>query len=219
MLAYSSLAAAPMISLSTLSMFSLAVTMLLLSPGPNMAFVIAQGASHGARGGVAAALGIGAADVALTLLTAGGVTAVVAAWPPAFDLLRWAGVAYLLYLAGKALRPRAAGGAAPPQRALAAVFVRSMLNSLLNPKALLFFMVFLPQFVDFGAGAVARQLLILGAVLTLISTVFHALLGGIGSAALRRLGRYRLAARLRPYALAGLLLLLALRLVLMQRPL
>ncbi|WP_317204958.1 LysE family translocator [Janthinobacterium sp.] len=209
-----------MISLNTLSMFSLAVTMLLLSPGPNMAFVMAQGASHGARGGVVAALGIGAADVALTLLTAGGVTAVVAAWPPAFDLLRWAGVAYLLYLARKALQPPAAGGAAPaPQRALAAVFVRSMLNSLLNPKALLFFMVFLPQFVDFGAGAVARQLLILGAVLTLISTVFHALLGGIGGAALRRLGRHALAARLRPYALAGLLLLLALRLVLMQRPL
>ncbi|MDC8756418.1 LysE family translocator [Janthinobacterium fluminis] len=208
-----------MIAFSTLLMFSAAVTMLLLSPGPNMAFVIAQGASHGARGGVAAALGIGAADLLLTLATATGVTAVVAAWPAAFELIRYAGVLYLLYLAGQALRRRPAPQAQEGARiGLATVFLRSMLNSLLNPKALLFFMVFLPQFTDLGRGAVAPQLLLLGCVLTAISVVFHALLGAVGGAARRFFADRPAAARLQPYALAALMLALALRLVLMQRP-
>ncbi len=210
-----------MMTLGTLLMFGAAVTMLMLSPGPNMAFVVAQGASHGARGGVAAALGIAAADLILTALTASGVTAIVAAWPPAFDLIRYAGVAYLLQLAWKALRRRpaqAGAGAAAERIALAAVFARSMLNSLLNPKALLFFMVFLPQFVDLGRGPVAPQLIVLGCVLTLIGTVFHILLGWIGSAASRYLARKPLVGRLQPYALAALMLLLALRLALLQGP-
>ncbi len=167
----------------------------------------------------AAAWGIAAADLLLTLLTASGVTAIVAAWPPAFDLLRYAGVLYLLHLAYQALRRRPAQAAAAAERiSLATVFARSMLNSLLNPKALLFFMVFLPQFVDLGRGPVAQQLIVLGCVLTLISTVFHALLGWIGGAAGRLLARRPALGRMQPYALATLMLLLALRLVLMQRP-
>ena len=207
-------------------MFVVAVTMLLLSPGPSMAFVLAQGASHGLRGGCAAALGIGVADLVLTALTASGVTAVVAAWPPAFELIRYAGVLYLLYLAFKTLRrqapadgcPRAQGARAEPV-ALRTVFVRAMVNSLLNPKALLFFMVFLPQFVDLAHGPVLPQLIVLGCVLSLISTVFHALLGGIGGAARRFFARHPQASRWQPYLLAAVLLALALRLVLMQRPL
>lgn len=208
-----------MIELHTLLMFSAAVTLLLLSPGPNMAFVLAHGASYGLRGGVVAALGIGCADLLLTALTAGGITAIAAAWPPAFDVLRYAGVLYLLHLAWKALRARgAAGGAAATQATLAALFLRAMLNSLLNPKALLFFMVFLPQFADPLRGPVAPQLVALGCVLTAISTLFHALLGGAGGAARALLARHPGAGRLQPYALAAVLLLLALRLVLMQRP-
>lgn len=95
-----------MISLVTLGVFSGAVLLLLLSPGPNMAFVISQGVTHGWRGGVASALGIGVADLLLTALTAMGVTALVASWPPAFDLIRCAGVIYLLWLAFKTLQKR-----------------------------------------------------------------------------------------------------------------
>lgn len=208
-----------MVAFSTLSMFAIAVTMLLLSPGPNMAFVLAQGATQGARGGVAAALGIGAADIVLTVLTATGVTAVINAWPPAFDVIRYVGVLYLLHMAYQALRQRArADGAVAARISLGTVFRRSMLNSLLNPKALLFFMVFLPQFVDLSKGSVTQQLMILGGVLTLISIVFHALLGSLANVARRFVGRHPRAGQLQPYALASLLLLLALRLVLMQRP-
>ncbi|WP_316156749.1 LysE family translocator [Cupriavidus sp. BIC8F] len=208
-----------MIALTTLSIFAAAVMLLLLSPGPNMAFVMAHGITYGPRGGVATALGIAVADLILTVLTATGITALVMAWAPAFDLIRYAGAAYLLWMAVKALRqPLALKEAVVTQASLRSVFVRAMLNSLLNPKALLFFMVFLPQFVDPGKGGVARQLLMLGLVLTVIATVFHALLGAAGGTVRRFLSRHPKAATLQSRGLAAVLVLLALRLVLTSRP-
>ncbi len=208
-----------MIALTTLSIFAAAVMLLLLSPGPNMAFVMAHGITYGPRGGVATALGIAVADLILTVLTATGITALVMAWAPAFDLIRYAGAAYLLWMAVKALRqPLALKEAVVTQASLRSVFVRAMLNSLLNPKALLFFMVFLPQFVDPGKGGVARQLLMLGLVLTVIATVFHALLGAAGGTVRRFLSCHPKAATLQSRGLAAVLVLLALRLVLTSRP-
>ena len=208
-----------MVAFGTLSMFVLAVAMLLLSPGPNMAFVIAHGTTHGARGGIAAALGIGAADVVLTILTATGVTALITAWSPAFDLIRYAGVVYLLHMAYKAFRQRdSTSEKAAVETTLTTVFMWSMLNSLLNPKALLFFMVFLPQFVDLNHGAVAQQLIVLGLVLTLVSVLFHALLGSAGGMAGRFVASNARIRKFQPHALATLLVLLAVRLMFLQRP-
>lgn len=209
----------PVMEPASLGLFAAAVLLLLMSPGPNMAFVIAHGVGYGWRGSVAASLGIGLADLALTALTALGITAVVAQGPLAFDLIRLAGVLYLLWMACKAWRnPSVLTTQAGSQRALFSVTLRSMLNSLLNPKALLFFMVFLPQFVDPGKGGVARQLLVLGLVLTVIATVFHALLGAAGGTVRRFLSRHPKAATLQSRGLAAVLVLLALRLVLTSRP-
>ncbi|CAK9888769.1 LysE family translocator [Pseudomonas fluorescens] len=207
-----------MLDMQTLLIFSAAVTLLLLSPGPNMAFVISHGVSMGWRGGLAAALGISLADLLLTALTASGVTALIAAWPPSFDIIRYCGAVYLLWMAFKLLQPRKAGmGEGRRETSLAAVLLAAMLNSLLNPKALLFFIVFLPQFVVPAKGAVAQQLL-LGLVLSMIALVFHVLLGACGGVLSRRFcGKGRMA-RLQPRLLASVLALLALRLVLMQRP-
>lgn len=208
-----------MIEFSTLLIFAAAVMLLLLSPGPNMAFVVAHGVTHGWRGGMAVALGIGAADLILTALTASGVTAAIHAWPPSFDLIRYAGAAYLLWMAFNAWRqPGRLGAANAPQRAFGSIAVRAMLNSLLNPKALLFFVVFLPQFVDPRKGPVAEQLVALGCVLTAISTVFHALLGSMGGVLQRFLARHAGAAALQSRGLASVLVLLAIRLVVMSRP-
>lgn len=207
-----------MISLSTLATFSIAVLLLLCSPGPNMAFVMTCGMQYGVRGGVAAALGIGAADIILTLLTACGITAIITAWPPSFDLIRYAGAVYLLWMAYKALRNSASAIPATAQAVpLRTVFARSCLNSLLNPKALLFFMVFLPQFVDAKAGMVTQQLLLLGLTLTIISSVFHALLGSFGHVIRHALTRHAKAAQLQARILAAVLSLLALRLLLLTR--
>lgn len=205
---------------STLLLFSVAVLGLLVSPGPNMAMVVSHGLSHGARGGVACAAGIFVADLMLTLLVCAGIAALAAAWPPSFDLLRWAGALYLAWLAWKALRRDAptlqqARAASSAWRA----FRGAIVVSLLNPKALLFFLVFLPQFADPRRGGITAQLLVLGLLLSAIAFVFHALLGicaGRIAAGLR--GRSR-GLRWLDRLQAGVLLGLALRLLLLQRPL
>ena len=162
----------------SLLLFSAAALGLLVSPGPNMVFVLSHGLSHGVRGGVAAAAGIFGADVILSLLTAGGVAALLAAWPASFTLLRIGGALYLLWLAWQALsRHGAFDPQQAPERTLGRIFRMSATTSLLNPKALLFFLVFLPQFVDPRRGEPGLQLLWLGGVLALLALLFHTALG------------------------------------------
>ncbi len=162
----------------TLLLFVGATAGLLLSPGPNMALVVSQGMAHGPRGGIAVASGIALADLTMTALVATGVAALLAAWPPSFDLMRYAGAGYLGWLSARSLR-RGHGGRMPAAagRSVASIVRLSVATSLLNPKALLFFAVFLPQFVDARRGGVAMQLLFLGVVLTAVAFVFHAGLG------------------------------------------
>ena len=208
-----------MVDLSTLSVFLVAVLALFLSPGPNMAFVLSHGVAHGPRGGFAAALGITAADLTLTVLTATGVTALIAAWPPSFDVLRYAGAAYLVWLAVQAIR--SPGKAVITQRersSLPRVFRMAMLNSLLNPKALLFFMVFLPQFVVESNGHVAMQLAILGCTLSVSALVFNTLLGMFSGQVGAFLNRSPRAAKYQGWFLGTVMVSLAVRLLLLDRP-
>ena len=208
-----------MIELGTLSLFLVAVLALFLSPGPNMAFVLSHGIALGPRAGFAAGLGIAAADLVHTLCAATGVTALVAAWPPSFDLLRYAGALYLLWLAWQALR---SGGASVPAHAeragFAQVLRRAWVNNLVNPKALLFFMVFLPQFVDPARGGVPAQLAVLGVTLSLAGLAFNTALGACSGMIGHRLQRRRGAAGFQRGLLATVMIGLALRLLLIDRP-
>ncbi|MDR6523787.1 MULTISPECIES: LysE family translocator [Variovorax] len=208
-----------MIGLATLSLFLLAVLALFLSPGPNMAFVLSHGVAHGPRGGFAAAIGISAADLVHTLFAATGVTALVAAWPPSFDVLRYAGALYLVWLAVQALR---SGGLRMGAQAQPAGFGRivrmALLNNLVNPKALLFFMVFLPQFVDPSRGSVPLQLVQLGVVLSMAALAFNTLLGACSGQIGRWLHSRPGAARFQSGLLAAVMLGLAVRLLFLDRP-
>lgn len=208
-----------MVDLSTLSLFLLAVLTLFLSPGPNMAFVLSHGVAHGPRGGFAAALGITAADLTLTLLTATGFTAVVAAWPPSFDLLRYLGAIYLLWLAVQAISsPGRAIITYRDHTSLVRVFRMAMLNSLLNPKALLFFMVFLPQFVVESRGNIALQLTVLGCTLSFAALLFNSVLGAFSGQVGAFLNRSPRAAKYQGWFLGGVLFSLSMRLLLLERP-
>lgn len=207
-----------MLDAANVYFFVLASLLLLILPGPNMAFVTSHAIAHGWRGGTAAALGISFADLLMTAMVSAGVGAVVMSWAPAFELLRIAGAGYLLWLAWQALRsPAAPKGNGAALRSLKNIFVRGILNSLLNPKALLFFMVFLPQFVSVQNGHVTVQLLLLGTLLATIALAFHVSLGlcaaKIGKA-LRKQGNSRLG----NYAFAAVMAGLAARLLLVQRP-
>jgi threonine/homoserine/homoserine lactone efflux protein len=207
-----------MVDLATLSVFLFAALALFLSPGPNMAFVLSQGVAHGPRGGAAAALGIAAADLVLTVLTATGVTALVAAWPLSFDLLRYGGAVYLVWLAVQALRSPGRMVVARGERvSLMRVFRRATLNSLLNPKALLFFMVFLPQFVVPSRGEVVMQLVAFGCVLSLTGLLFNLVLGSFSGQIGVFVQRHPRGARYQAWFLAAVLLTLAARLLLLER--
>ena len=204
---------------ATLSLFLLAVLALFLSPGPNMAFVLSHGLAHGVRGGFAAAIGISAADLVHTLCAATGVTALVAAWPPSFDLLRYAGALYLLWLAWLAMRPAGPRSKAQAQpMAFASIVRMALLNNLVNPKALLFFMVFLPQFVTPSRGHVTLQLLLLGVTLAALALMFNTLLGACSGQVGRRLQARPGAEKFQRGLLAFVMAGLALRLLFLDRP-
>ena len=209
---------------ATLLLFSTAVLVLLASPGPNIAFILAYGVAFGQRGGVAAAAGVGCADLVMTLLTVVGVTAAIAAWPPSFDVLRYAGTTYLLYVAFKALQPLPQSGQhhKPPECSVLNVFGKAMGGSLINPKPMLFFMVFLPQFVNPQRGSVADQLVVLGLTLTVLAFFFHAILGlcagCLGRNSKTFLLCYPQAAALQRWGLAAAMIVLAAYLFFTERP-
>jgi threonine/homoserine/homoserine lactone efflux protein len=145
--------------------FLLAAVLVQLTPGPGMLFLVAQGLAGGSRAGRAAAGGAAAGMLVHTTAVALGLAAVLQAAPMALDLLRFAGAGYLLWLALRSLRtaelaPADAGVTAPDR--FGAVFVRGLVNNLANPKVILFYVAFLPQFVDPSLGRLPLQLFVLG---------------------------------------------------------
>lgn len=204
---------------TSLYLFIVAALLLLIVPGPNMAIVTSHAVAHGWRAGLAAALGITLADVLMTIMVSAGLGALVMSWAPAFDLLRWAGACYLLWLAWQALKtPPADTDTQATQTSMRKIFVRATLNSLLNPKALLFFMVFLPQFITEGTSSVTSQLMLLGLLLALIALIFHSLLGFCAGRLHGRLREGMVSKRLGAYSFAAVMTALAARLLLLNRP-
>lgn len=149
---------------STISFFLIAI-LLGFTPGPDNLFVLTQSIARGARAGLLVTLGLCIGLALQTAAVALGLAAVFAASEQAFVILKWAGAAYLLYLAWKAWHaPAGALGDSDAQQEPAARIVgRGVIMNLTNPKVLLFFLAFLPQFVDAGRGGVAGQIVWFGA--------------------------------------------------------
>jgi threonine/homoserine/homoserine lactone efflux protein len=155
---------------------SIAIT---VAPGPDNLQVLARGISQGRAAGLVAALGFAAGITFHTTLAALGVAALLRSSPLAFEAIKLAGAAYLVWIGIKALRSQ--GLATAHQRApqpLMTVFRQSVLGNLLNPKVTLFFVVFLPQFVrPHGTQSVTLQMLELGALFMLQTAVVFSLFG------------------------------------------
>jgi threonine/homoserine/homoserine lactone efflux protein len=161
--------------------YLLACVVLVLTPGPDMAFVLAQTISGGARRGWAATCGVFTGAAVHILAAAAGVAALVAANPVLFTALRIIGALYLLWLGTQAIRAAlrgsgglGEGGVAAPS--LFAAWRQGFLTNLLNPKVGLFFLAFVPLFVDPSRSAPWVQMLILGPLLPAISIPFFAVL-------------------------------------------
>jgi threonine/homoserine/homoserine lactone efflux protein len=138
-------------------------------PGADMTFVIASAARAGRRAGIVAALGIGAGTLVHILAATLGLSAVLASSQAAFDLIKWAGAAYLLWIAFSLVRGKAAQAARPSGR----TFRSAALVNILNPKVALFFLAFLPQFVDPAAAMPWLQILCLGLWFDLVGTLVN----------------------------------------------
>jgi len=166
------------LSIERLWLFALAVMLLALTPGPVWVYLLSRTLTQGRRAGYFSLLGVAAGVVVHVLLAALGITVVLLAIPFAFDAIKLAGAAYLLWLAINTLR---GGGVSftpqpldpVPDRVL---FRQAMVAALLNPKVAVFYLSLFPQFVEPAAGPVFAQSLLLGIVHLLVSTLIDGLL-------------------------------------------
>ncbi|CAD6512621.1 Homoserine/homoserine lactone efflux protein [Paraburkholderia hiiakae] len=155
---------------------SIAIT---FAPGPDNLQVLARGISQGRAAGLIAALGFAAGVTFHITLATLGVAAVLRSSPLAFQILKLAGAAYLVWIGVKALRSQGLAATGDrPRQPLSAIFRQSVLGNMMNPKVTLFFVVFLPQFVDaHGAQSVTLQMLELGLVFMAQTVVVFSLFG------------------------------------------
>ncbi|WP_207060957.1 LysE family translocator [Motiliproteus sp. SC1-56] len=159
---------------ANLLLFLLSSAALGVAPGPDNLYVLAQSARHGWRSGMSVTLGLCTGLVVHTAAVVLGVAALVAASPAALTGLQWLGAGYLLYLAQAAVFGRGAGGSnAAPHLGFGQLYRRGVLMNLSNPKVLLFFLAFLPQFVT-DKGDPQGQLLVLGGLFILVTLALFA---------------------------------------------
>lgn len=173
-----------MIDLSTLITYMIVVLGLFLIPGPAVLLTVARAASGGPRIGVATGFGVAAGDLVHTIMATIGLSAILMTSSLAFSIVKYAGVAYLIYLGIRALIEKTEPFGLPTARPITAgtAFRQAMLAETLNPKTALFFLAFLPQFVNPQNGSPVLQLATLGIVFVLMSAAYTALIAlGAGS--------------------------------------
>jgi threonine/homoserine/homoserine lactone efflux protein len=160
------------IGIQTLAAFVLASLVVELTPGPNMAYLALIAATEGRRQGFAAVAGVALGLGLLGLAAALGLATLIAQAPAAYQVIRWAGVLYLLWLAWDALQDTADPSEfAGPGSTLMRYFARGLVTNLLNPKAALFYVTVLPGFLPTGAGIV--DVLTLSAAYVAVATLVH----------------------------------------------
>jgi threonine/homoserine/homoserine lactone efflux protein len=173
---------------SSLLAFTLVSFGIVLTPGPNMIYVISRSITQGPGAGIVSLGGVALGFVFYMLCAAFGITALLLAVPFAYDALRLAGAAYLLWLAWQAVKP---GGRSPFQvRKLAVdsprkLFAMGFVTNLLNPKIAMLYLALLPQFIDPAGASVLGQSLVLGTIQIVISLSVNAMMAlAAGSIAL-----------------------------------
>jgi threonine/homoserine/homoserine lactone efflux protein len=193
---------------------------LVLTPGPNMIYLVSRTLTQGRRAGLVSLLGVAAGFLVYLGAAALGLAAVFTAVPAAYTALKLAGAAYLLYLAWQSLRPGGAPVFAPdplppdPGRRL---FAMGLVTNLLNPKIAVLYVALLPQFVDPALGSVAAQSLLLGAVQIGVALSVNALIVLSAARLARLIGRRPGWLRAQRYLMGGVLGALAVRLLLTDR--
>ena len=181
-----------------LPLFMLAVFLLNVTPGPDTAYIVGRSVSQGRMAGLMSALGVSAGCCVHVLAVAFGLTALLAASTVAFTVIKVVGAAYLIYLGGRMLlapperddtsveaeTPEQTAAAKRP-RPLKALFMQGFLTNVLNPKVVLFFLSFFPQFVDPHASHKAAAFVALGVVFIAMSTVWNSMVAWVAASVTR----------------------------------
>ncbi len=180
-------------TIPTLIAFAIAAIVLVAIPGPNLIYIITRGIQQGRRAAVVSALGVEVGTLIHIILATFGLSAIIASSPVLYDVVKYAGAGYLIWLGVSLIRRRAAGSAEEGIEVHPAgtrtIFLHGLAINLLNPKVILFAMALLPQFVDPGRGSAVGQMLLLGLVLVAVGTMgdmIYAFASGAVGAWLRR---------------------------------
>lgn len=168
--------------------FAAATILLVVLPGPNLLYIIGNGIRGGRRAAVASAIGVEVGTAIHIGAAALGLSAILQSSATAFSVVKYLGVAYLVYLGVQALRASPTENDSRvdvPIQSTGRILVRGAVVNLLNPKVSLFFVAFLPQFMDPDRGSAARQILVLGAVFSTLALTLD-LVYAMGSGAIGR---------------------------------
>ncbi|QCI65229.1 LysE family translocator [Phreatobacter stygius] len=208
-----------MFSLVEIGTYMAVVLALFLVPGPAVLLTLARSIKGGARSGIATGLGIAAGDALHTLMAVLGLSAILMTSALAFDIVKYCGAAYLIYLGYCAWRERG-GNLDMPRVARvsgATAFRQAILTEMLNPKTALFFLSFLPQFVHPERGSAALQLVMLGAIFVAMSAAFTSVLALMAAPAAGWISRNRAIGRWQGKVIGSIYVGLGIQLALQQR--
>jgi len=163
----------PTPDLASLGIFVVAALVLLLTPGLAVLYIVARSIDQGRRAGVVSLLGVHAGTLVHIAAAAAGVSALLAASATAFSAVKYLGAAYLVYLGVRRILERApaVGDGPARERRLRRAFLDGAVVNVLNPKTALFFLAFLPQFVDVSRGHVGTQILVLGGIFVALGLI------------------------------------------------
>jgi threonine/homoserine/homoserine lactone efflux protein len=181
---------------TSVEIFAAAAVLLLLTPGPAVLYIVARSVEQGRIAGLASVCGIATGTLVHVLAAALGLSALLASSALAFAVVKYAGAVYLIYIGVRRILNRGEEPVAKmelPPRSLGRLYRDGFVVNLLNPKTALFFLAFLPQFVDPARGAVAVQIAFLGLLFTLMgmtSDALFALIAGTAGRWVKRNGRY-----------------------------
>ncbi|MCW5702586.1 MAG: LysE family translocator [Bradyrhizobium sp.] len=209
-----------MLGIQELWLFILSGLLLNITPGPDTAYIIGRSIQLGWRGGAAAAIGISAGCIVHVLAAAIGLSALLMASSTAFAVLKLAGAAYLLFTGVRMLLSRASPltAVAVDRRltSLSAVFWQGALTNILNPKVALFFLAFLPQFVDGASSHKALAFLLLGAIFIFNGTLWCLAVAIFAAKAAMRIRRSEGTIAWINRALGGLFVYLGIRVAMLE---
>jgi threonine/homoserine/homoserine lactone efflux protein len=198
--------------------FAVVAFLMALSPGPNLIYLISRSICQGRAAGFASLGGVCTGMFFYMLAMAAGLSALFKAVPVAYDIVRWCGAAYLLWLAFKVITRRSSfSSTALPAESWTQLYRRGLFTCLLNPKIVITYGALLPQFMNPGAGHILSQTVVLGLIQIAVAACAHSLVILSSSVVASTLSKYRTFARAQRYLLGSVLAAIALRLAFERR--